>query len=56
MGEEKETPLTEPPPFYLTDVDKWVLDQTDEEFHLQDWEELRTIIGGIPVRGVEIPN
>lgn len=33
------------PPFPLTEVDKWVLSQTDEEFHLHDWEELREIIG-----------
>ncbi|PBP17189.1 hypothetical protein BUE80_DR012121 [Diplocarpon rosae] len=31
-------------PFPLTDVDKWVLSQTDEEFHLHDWEELKEII------------
>ncbi len=33
-------------PFPLTEVDKWVLSQTDEEFHLHDWEELKRIIGG----------
>ncbi|KAJ3563434.1 hypothetical protein NPX13_g8200 [Xylaria arbuscula] len=32
-------------PFPLTEVDKWVLSLTDEEFHYHDWEELRTIIG-----------
>ncbi|TLD34201.1 hypothetical protein PspLS_00376 [Pyricularia sp. CBS 133598] len=31
-------------PFPLTDVDKWVLSQTDEEFKYHDWEELREII------------
>ncbi|KPM36256.1 hypothetical protein AK830_g10310 [Neonectria ditissima] len=31
-------------PFPLTEVDKWVLSQTDEEFHLHDWEELKAII------------
>ncbi|CZR69274.1 uncharacterized protein PAC_19174 [Phialocephala subalpina] len=31
-------------PFPLTDVDRWVLSQTDEEFHLHDWEELKVII------------
>jgi hypothetical protein len=31
-------------PFPLTDVDRWVLSQTDEEFHLHDWDELREII------------
>lgn len=32
-------------PFPLTDVDRWVLSQTDEEFKYHDWEELREIIG-----------
>ncbi|WYZ40051.1 hypothetical protein EsH8_IV_000392 [Colletotrichum jinshuiense] len=31
-------------PFPLTDVDKWVLSQTDEEFKKHDWEELKKII------------
>ncbi|KAH7159994.1 hypothetical protein B0J13DRAFT_616785 [Dactylonectria estremocensis] len=31
-------------PFPLTEVDKWVLSQTDEEFHLHDWEDLKDII------------
>ncbi|EHA50978.1 hypothetical protein MCOR27_002410 [Pyricularia oryzae] len=31
-------------PFPLTDVDKWVLSQTDEEFKYHDWDELREII------------
>ncbi|KAJ4391763.1 hypothetical protein N0V93_005383 [Gnomoniopsis smithogilvyi] len=31
-------------PFPLTDVDKWVLSQTDEEFKFHDWDELREII------------
>lgn len=31
-------------PFPLTEVDKWVLSQTDEEFKYHDWEELREII------------
>lgn len=36
----------EPPfPIPLTDVDRWVLSQTDEEFHYHDWDELRRIIG-----------
>jgi hypothetical protein len=34
-------------PFPLTEVDKWVLSQTDEEFHCHDWEELKTIIGAL---------
>jgi len=32
-------------PFPLTETDIWVLSQTDEEFHLHDWDELRQIIG-----------
>ncbi len=32
-------------PFHLTDVDKWVLSQTDDTFHLHQWEELKEIIG-----------
>jgi len=32
-------------PFPLTDTDRWVLSQTDEEFRLHDWDELREIIG-----------
>jgi hypothetical protein len=32
-------------PFPLTNTDRWVLSQTDEEFHLHDWDELRDIIG-----------
>ena len=32
-------------PFPLTDVDRWVLSQTDEEFKYHDWEELKEIIG-----------
>lgn len=31
-------------PFPLTDVDKWVLSQTDEEFKYHDWDELREIV------------
>ncbi|KAH7412877.1 hypothetical protein BKA64DRAFT_659757 [Cadophora sp. MPI-SDFR-AT-0126] len=38
------TVIEEDHPFPLTEVDKWVLSQTDEEFHLHDWEELKGII------------
>ncbi|MCJ1364661.1 hypothetical protein MMC16_003776 [Acarospora aff. strigata] len=31
-------------PFYLTDVDREVLSQTDDQFHLQTWSDLRQII------------
>jgi len=37
--------VVEEAPFPLTDIDKWVLSQTDEEFHLHNWEELKEIIG-----------
>ncbi len=43
------TELEKEPPFPLTEVDKWVLSQTDEEFHLHDWEELRGILGGYEI-------
>lgn len=32
-------------PFPLTEVDKWVLSQTDEEFRKHDWEDLKGIVG-----------
>jgi hypothetical protein len=38
----------EPPPFNLTDIDRAVLASTDEEFHLQTWEDLKVIIGTAP--------
>ncbi|KAK4190127.1 hypothetical protein QBC35DRAFT_491445 [Podospora australis] len=40
MGENTEAP----PPFPLTEVDKWVLSQTDEEFKYHEWDELRELI------------
>ncbi|QMW42418.1 hypothetical protein G4B11_005742 [Aspergillus flavus] len=33
-----------PPAFNLTDIDRQVLAQTDEEFVLHDWEDLKAII------------
>ncbi|KAI1496703.1 hypothetical protein F5X99DRAFT_58106 [Biscogniauxia marginata] len=36
-------PLEEAP-FPLTDVDKWVLSLTDEEFQYHDWEDLKKVI------------
>ncbi|KAL1867751.1 hypothetical protein VTK73DRAFT_4013 [Phialemonium thermophilum] len=36
--------VVEEAPFPLTDVDKWVLSQTDEEFKYHNWDELRQII------------
>lgn len=35
----------EPPAFHLTDVDRAVLAQTDEEFIYHDWKDLQDIIG-----------
>jgi hypothetical protein len=53
MGDNDAKPsgkdLEEEPPFPLTEIDKWVLSQTDEEFHLHDWEELRGIVGGCEI-------
>ena len=40
-----EAVMQEDHPFPLTEVDKWVLSQTDEEFHMHDWEELKEIVG-----------
>ena len=37
--------VIEDSPFPLTDTDRWILSQTDEEFHLHDWDELKDIIG-----------
>ncbi len=49
MGDDrdaKDVPVgIENSPFPLTEVDRWVLSQTDEEFHLHNWEELKEIIG-----------
>lgn len=39
---------TENPPFPLTEKDKWILSQTDEEYEYHDWEGLRQIIGKYP--------
>ena len=48
MGENViESAAPEETPFHLTDVDKWVLSQTDETFKCHDWEELREILGTV---------
>jgi len=44
MGENIENVTPEEAPFPLTDVDKWVLSQTDEEYEYHTWEELCSII------------
>ncbi|KAI5868084.1 hypothetical protein GGS23DRAFT_10502 [Durotheca rogersii] len=38
-------PISEETPFPLTDVDRWVLSLTDEEYQYHDWEEMKTIVG-----------
>lgn len=43
MGDQRD--LAVDAPFPLTEVDKWILSQTDEEFKLHDWEDLRITIG-----------
>lgn len=49
MGDNVATQTPEEEaPFPLTDVDKWVLSQTDEEFKKHDWEDLKQIIGMFP--------
>ncbi|KEY67177.1 hypothetical protein S7711_03037 [Stachybotrys chartarum IBT 7711] len=46
MGEapEKRSSGSEEAPFPLTDVDRWVLSQTDDEFKKHDWDDLKLII------------
>lgn len=44
-GNGGETQIGEDSPFPLTDTDIWVLSQTDEEFKLHGWDELKDIIG-----------
>ncbi len=43
--EQQDRELEKEVPFPLTAVDKWVLSQNDEDFHLHNWEELKEIIG-----------
>lgn len=38
-------PSLEQTPFSLTETDRQVLAQTDDEFVLHDWEDLKNIIG-----------
>jgi hypothetical protein len=37
-------PQDVPPAFPLTETDRWVLSQTDEEYQAHTWEELKQII------------
>lgn len=45
MGDNVANSQREEASFPLTDVDKWVLSQTDEEFQKHDWEDLKQVIG-----------
>lgn len=40
-----ENIMPEEVPFPLTEVDKWVLSQTDEEYTYHTWDELCEVIG-----------
>jgi len=42
--EKQGKELEKEAPFPLTDVDKWILSQNDEDFHLHNWDELKEII------------
>jgi hypothetical protein len=42
---QNEDHMQKPPPFHLTEVDRQILAQTDDEFVYHDWEELSGIIG-----------
>lgn len=54
MGEAEALP---PPAFELTDRDKAILAQTDEEYHYLTWDETKSIIGTNrdvqPIRSLE---
>lgn len=45
MGDQGSLQALADAPFPLTEVDKWVLSQSDEDYKLHDWEDLRHIIG-----------
>lgn len=42
-------------PFPLTDLDRKVLSQTDEEYVKHDWEDLKRTIGGPYISSVFLP-
>ncbi|CAJ2506179.1 Uu.00g003090.m01.CDS01 [Anthostomella pinea] len=44
MGDLPVKTSPEEAPFPLTDVDKWVLSLTDEDFHCHDWEDMKNIV------------
>jgi len=45
VAEVEIPPLEESFPFPLTETDKRVLSQTDDEFQLHTWDELKEIVG-----------
>jgi hypothetical protein len=45
MGDQSTLQALADAPFPLTEVDKWVLSQSDEDYKLHDWDDLRRIIG-----------
>ncbi|PON24846.1 hypothetical protein TGAM01_v206353 [Trichoderma gamsii] len=44
MGDQGSLQALADAPFPLTEVDKWVLSQSDEDYKLHDWDDLRHII------------
>ena len=45
---EQYTIRNQSPPFNLTDTDRVILAQTDEEFEPHSWEELKEIVSTQP--------
>lgn len=45
MGDQGSLQALADAPFPLTEIDKWVLSQSDEDYKLHDWEDLKHIIG-----------
>lgn len=45
MGDQGSLQALADAPFPLTEVDKWVLSQSDEDYKMHDWDDLRHIIG-----------
>lgn len=50
MGDAGLREADDEPPFPLTEIDKWILSQTDEEFKKHDWHDLKNVIGKVPQR------
>ena len=49
MDQVTVTPSGQTLPFNLTDLDREVLAQTDEEFEPHDWEDLKAIVRELAV-------